>query len=61
MNFSSRLNRPLLYQEVVSALYQIIDEQKILMNGTPDLCRATIIDGFLYNFSEYGCTVTEIS
>ena len=29
MNFSSRLNRPLLYQEVVSALYQIIDEQKI--------------------------------
>lgn len=41
--------------------YGIIDEQKILMNGTPDLCRATIIDGFLYNFSEYGCTVTEIS
>lgn len=29
MNFSSRINRPLLYQEVVSALYQIIDEQKI--------------------------------
>ena len=29
MNFSSRISRPLLYQEVVSALYQIIDEQKI--------------------------------
>lgn len=41
--------------------YGIIDEQKIFMNGTPDLCRATLIDGFLYNFSEYGCTVTRIS
>lgn len=29
MNFSSRISRPLLYQEVVNALYQIIDEQKI--------------------------------
>lgn len=29
MNFSARINRPLLYQEVVTALYQIIDEQKI--------------------------------
>ena len=29
MNFSSRLSRPLLYQEVVNALYQIIDEQQI--------------------------------
>ena len=29
MNLSSRINRPLLYQEVVNALYQIIDEQKL--------------------------------
>ena len=29
MNFSSRISRPLLYQEVVNALYQIIDEQKL--------------------------------
>lgn len=41
--------------------YGITDKQKIYMNGTPDLCRATIIDGFLYSFSEYGCTITKIS
>ena len=29
MNFSSRINRPLLYQEVVNALYRIIDEQEV--------------------------------
>lgn len=29
MNLSSRINRPLLYQEVVNALYQVIDDQRI--------------------------------
>lgn len=29
MNLSSRINRPLLYQEVVNALYQMIDSQGI--------------------------------
>lgn len=29
MNYSTRITRPLLYQEVVNALYKIIDEQQI--------------------------------
>ena len=29
MTFSTRISRPLLYQEVVNALYNIIDEQQI--------------------------------
>ena len=29
MNYSTRITRPLLYQEVVNALYNIIDEQQI--------------------------------
>lgn len=33
MEFSNRITRPLLYQEVVSALYRIIDERQIQPGG----------------------------
>ena len=41
--------------------YGLVGEQKISLPGTPDLCRGSIVEGFLYTFSDEGFAVTKIN